>query len=168
METTHGPTLIAMALLDGDRHRECLYAVSGKSSITEGKHQQAVYQRLLSRECFHLFVQLQPSVYPAQCLVCWISVSASACLTVLSMHAPLLHFFSCPCIQPSVLLSVWWCYMYKTVRVGFQAWLYSLKLHTLLIVFRSSRVFGCSKLAHSHPTIYCIHPVIHVVLLVGY
>jgi len=114
METTHGPTLIAMALLDGDTHRECLYAVSGKSSITEGKHQQAVYQRLLSRECFHLFVQLQ-------CLVCWISVSASACLTVLSMHAPLLHFFSCPCIQPSVLLSVWWCYMYKTVRVGFQA-----------------------------------------------
>ena len=64
-----------------------------KSCITEGKHHQAVYQRLLSRECFHLFVQLQPSVYPAQCLVCWISVSASACLTVLSMHAPLYALF---------------------------------------------------------------------------
>ena len=51
-----------------------VHTIPVNSSITDGKHQQAVRQELLSQECFHLFVQLWPSTLLV-CLVCWISVS---------------------------------------------------------------------------------------------
>jgi len=35
-----------------------VHAIPVNSSITDGKHQQAVRQELLSQECFNLFVQL--------------------------------------------------------------------------------------------------------------